>query len=116
MQHNKVTDGRILALNIDYTYFYLLYKLHDWTFVDPRSHLDICTSNWFSVALYLQPAPSPYDHSVDEREHTVEQWKELIYQEVMEYESIHGNTTASSSSQPSPASNSAEPNGTEPLR
>lgn len=34
----------------------------------------------------LQPAPGPYDHSVDEREHTVEQWKELIYQEVMDYE------------------------------
>lgn len=61
----------------------------------------------------LQPAPGPYDHSVDEREHTVEQWKELIYQEVMEYESCHGR--ASSSSQPSPAVNS-EPNGTEPLR
>lgn len=37
----------------------------------------------------LQPAPGPYDHSVDEREHTVEQWKELIYQEVMEYETSH---------------------------
>lgn len=35
---------------------------------------------------FSQPAPGPYDHSVDEREHTVEQWKELIYQEVMEYE------------------------------
>lgn len=35
---------------------------------------------------FPQPAPGPYDHSVDEREHTVEQWKELIYQEVMEYE------------------------------
>ena len=34
----------------------------------------------------MQPAPGPYDHSVDEREHTVEQWKELIYREVMEYE------------------------------
>lgn len=34
----------------------------------------------------MQPAPGPYDHSVDEREHTVEQWKDLIYQEVMEYE------------------------------
>lgn len=34
----------------------------------------------------LQPAPGPYDHSVDEREHTVEQWKELIYQEVVDYE------------------------------
>ena len=37
----------------------------------------------------MQPAPGPYDHSVDEREHTVEQWKELIYEEVMEYELVH---------------------------
>ena len=36
----------------------------------------------------LQPAPGPYDHSVDEREHTVEQWKELIYQEVVDYEHV----------------------------
>lgn len=39
-----------------------------------------------NFSIILQPAPGPYDHSVDEREHTVEQWKELIYQEVMEYE------------------------------
>ncbi|XP_031353963.1 stress-activated protein kinase JNK isoform X1 [Photinus pyralis] len=65
----------------------------------------------------VSPAPGPYDHSVDEREHTVEQWKELIYQEVMEYENSHGNNArASSSSQPSPASNSTEPNGTDSLR
>lgn len=38
------------------------------------------------VLLNLQPTPGPYDHSVDEREHTVEQWKELIYQEVVDYE------------------------------
>ncbi|XP_071438960.1 stress-activated protein kinase JNK isoform X1 [Hetaerina americana] len=37
----------------------------------------------------VKPAPGPYDHSVDEREHTVEQWKNLIYQEVMEYEVTH---------------------------
>jgi c-Jun N-terminal kinase len=61
-----------------------------------------------------QPAPGPYDHSVDEREHTVEQWKELIYQEVMEYESSRGR--GASSSQPSPASNSIEPNGTDSMR
>lgn len=30
--------------------------------------------NWI-----LQPAPGPYDHSVDEREHTVEQWKGNIH-------------------------------------
>lgn len=39
--------------------------------------------------LHFQPAPGPYDHSVDEREHTVEQWKELIYREVIEYERSH---------------------------
>ncbi|XP_074649431.1 stress-activated protein kinase JNK-like isoform X1 [Tubulanus polymorphus] len=33
-----------------------------------------------------KPAPAPYDHSVDEKEHTVEQWKDLIYKEVVEYE------------------------------
>lgn len=37
----------------------------------------------------MQPAPGPYDHSVDDREHTVDQWKELIYKEVMEYEMVH---------------------------
>lgn len=41
-----------------------------------------------------QPAPGPYDHSVDEREHTVDQWKDLIYQEVMEYEARISNNTA----------------------
>lgn len=58
-----------------------------------------------------QPAPGPYDHSVDEREHTVEQWKELIYQEVMEYESSHGGPGANAHRGPggssSPAVNSA---------
>lgn len=48
--------------------------------------------NYFNV--FFQPAPGPYDHSVDEREHTVEQWKELIYQEVMEYEARSGGGNA----------------------
>ena len=30
--------------------------------------------------LNFQPPPGAWDHTVDEREHTVEQWKELIYQ------------------------------------
>ena len=38
---------------------------------------------------FLQPPPGAWDHTVDEREHTVEQWKELIYQEVIEYERTH---------------------------
>jgi len=44
---------------------------------------------WYDEAEVNAPAPGPYDHSVDEREHTVEQWKELIYEEVMEYELLH---------------------------
>ncbi|XP_044253295.1 stress-activated protein kinase JNK isoform X1 [Tribolium madens] len=69
---------------------------------------------WYDEQEVNAPAPGPYDHSVDEREHTVEQWKELIYQEVMEYESSRGR--GASSSQPSPASNSIEPNGTDSMR
>lgn len=42
---------------------------------------------------FPQPAPGPYDHSVDEREHTVDQWKDLIYKEVMEYEAAHSTPT-----------------------
>jgi len=41
---------------------------------------------WYDDAEVNAPAPQPYDHSVDEREHTVDQWKELIYSEVVEYE------------------------------
>lgn len=44
---------------------------------------------WYDEAEVNAPAPAPYDHSVDEREHTVEQWKELIYKEVLEYEQTH---------------------------
>ena len=30
---------------------------------------------WYDESEVNAPAPAPYDHSVDEREHTVEQWK-----------------------------------------
>ncbi|KAH9513049.1 hypothetical protein Btru_035695 [Bulinus truncatus] len=41
---------------------------------------------WYDEREVNGPAPGPYDHAVDEREHTVEEWKTLIYNEVMEYE------------------------------
>ncbi|KAK6187963.1 hypothetical protein SNE40_005878 [Patella caerulea] len=41
---------------------------------------------WFDHDEVNAPAPGPYDHSVDETEHSVEEWKRLIYNEVMEYE------------------------------
>lgn len=36
--------------------------------------------------ILLQPVLNSYDHSVEQHEHTVEQWKYLMYQEVKEYE------------------------------
>lgn len=33
-----------------------------------------------------QPVSSPYDHTVEECESTVEKWKELIYKEVKAYD------------------------------
>lgn len=52
------------------------------------------------------PPHEKYDHSVDEREHSVEQWKELIYREVTEYELTHlwPPTTSTSSSVVAPSS------------
>nr|CAD7606743.1 unnamed protein product [Timema genevievae] len=50
---------------------------------------------WYDEGEVNAPAPGSYDHSVDEREHTVDQWKELIYQEVMEYEITHGHNALS---------------------
>ncbi|TMW47519.1 hypothetical protein DOY81_007401 [Sarcophaga bullata] len=51
---------------------------------------------WYDNEEVNAPAPEPYDHSVDEREHTVEQWKELIYEEVMDYEAHTSNTNSGS--------------------
>ncbi|XP_038060873.1 stress-activated protein kinase JNK-like [Patiria miniata] len=40
---------------------------------------------WYDPAEVEGPVPITYDHTIDEREHTVEQWKALIYQEVMSF-------------------------------
>ena len=39
------------------------------------------------------PPPGSWEHSVDERDLTVEQWKELIYKEVVDYELTHNTHT-----------------------
>merc|ERR1719270_2735304 len=44
---------------------------------------------WYDESEVNAPPPGAWDHTVDEREHTVEQWKELIYQEVIDYERSH---------------------------
>uniref|UniRef100_A0A5S6QUL0 Stress-activated protein kinase JNK n=1 Tax=Trichuris muris TaxID=70415 RepID=A0A5S6QUL0_TRIMR len=44
---------------------------------------------WFDEAEVHAPPPAKYDHTIDEQEHSVEQWKELIFKEIMEYEASH---------------------------
>ncbi|KHJ46279.1 kinase domain protein [Trichuris suis] len=44
---------------------------------------------WFDEAEVYAPPPAKYDHTIDEQEHSVEQWKELIFKEIMEYEATH---------------------------
>lgn len=44
---------------------------------------------WYDESEVNAPPPGAWDHTVDEREHTVDQWKELIYQEVIDYERTH---------------------------
>ncbi|GAV00202.1 hypothetical protein RvY_11086 [Ramazzottius varieornatus] len=41
---------------------------------------------WYEETEVNGPTPGAYDHVVDEREHTVEEWKRLIYDEVSIYE------------------------------
>ncbi|KAH3869564.1 stress-activated protein kinase JNK-like isoform X1 [Dreissena polymorpha] len=41
---------------------------------------------WYDESEVNGAAPGAYNHAVDEKEHTVDQWKELIYNEVMENE------------------------------
>lgn len=44
---------------------------------------------WYDESEVNAPPPGAWDHTVDDKEHTVEQWKELIYQEVIDYERTH---------------------------
>ncbi|VDK76208.1 unnamed protein product [Onchocerca ochengi] len=44
---------------------------------------------WFDEAEVYAPPPEQYNHSIDSRDHTVEQWKELIFKEIMYYEQTH---------------------------
>ncbi|ELU16605.1 hypothetical protein CAPTEDRAFT_101171 [Capitella teleta] len=55
---------------------------------------------WYDESEVKGPPPSKYDHAVDEREHSVEAWKELIYKEVVEYENRNRRALNSSGSTP----------------
>jgi c-Jun N-terminal kinase len=48
---------------------------------------------WYDESEVNAPPPGSWEHSVDERDLTVEQWKELIYKEVVDYELTHNTHT-----------------------
>lgn len=65
---------------------------------------------WYDESEVNGPQPRErYDSSIDERDHTVDQWKDLIYREVCEYESTHLLDDDESDSPPPTSSPSASP-------
>ncbi|KHN78678.1 Stress-activated protein kinase JNK [Toxocara canis] len=44
---------------------------------------------WFDEAEVYAPPPQQYNHAIDSHEHSVDQWKELIFKEIMIYEQTH---------------------------
>uniref|UniRef100_A0A2K5C6E4 Stress-activated protein kinase JNK n=1 Tax=Aotus nancymaae TaxID=37293 RepID=A0A2K5C6E4_AOTNA len=67
---------------------------------------------WLTQLLFVfiwQPPPQIYDKQLDEREHTIEEWKELIYKEVMNSEEKTKNGVVKGQPSPSGAAvNSSE--------
>ncbi|MGH0138451.1 UNVERIFIED_CONTAM: hypothetical protein FKN15_066989 [Acipenser sinensis] len=56
---------------------------------------------WYDPAEVEAPPPEIYDKQLDEREHTIDEWKELIYKEVMNFEEKTKNGVVKG--QPSPS-------------
>jgi len=61
--------------------------------IDPRKRISVDDAInhpyirvWFDEEEVSGPPPGPYDHTVDEREISVDRWKELIYSEVVAYQ------------------------------
>ncbi|KAF3825041.1 hypothetical protein GH733_005675 [Mirounga leonina] len=61
---------------------------------------------WYDPAEVEAPPPQIYDKQLDEREHTIEEWKELIYKEVMNSEEKTKNGVVKGQPSPSVMSNS----------
>lgn len=61
--------------------------------IDPQDRISVddalnhpYISVWYDDSEVNAPAPGVYNHAVDEREHSIEEWKRLIYDEVTKYE------------------------------
>ncbi|KAF6039081.1 MAPK10 [Bugula neritina] len=62
--------------------------------IDPRNRISVDEAInhpyirvWFEDDEVNGPPPGPYDHGLDERDISVDTWKELIYKEVVQYQS-----------------------------
>uniref|UniRef100_A0A8B9J4C7 Mitogen-activated protein kinase 10 n=1 Tax=Astyanax mexicanus TaxID=7994 RepID=A0A8B9J4C7_ASTMX len=63
----------------------------------------------YRYATVLTPPPQIYDKQLDEREHSIDEWKELIYKEVMNFEERTKNGVVKGQPSPSGAAvNSSE--------
>ncbi len=67
--HKEVEDGEFCVI-----------------WADHAVSLDVFIYLFFKSNKLFQPSPGQYNHIVDEREYTVDQWKELIFHEVIQYE------------------------------
>ncbi|CAB1430083.1 unnamed protein product [Pleuronectes platessa] len=64
---------------------------------------------WYDPAEVEAPPPAIYDKQLDEREHSIDEWKELIYKEVMNFEERTKNGVVKGQPSPSGAAvNSSE--------
>ncbi|KAL7854310.1 hypothetical protein AOLI_G00211540 [Acnodon oligacanthus] len=64
---------------------------------------------WYDPSEVEAPPPQIYDKQLDEREHSIDEWKELIYKEVMNFEERTKNGVVKGQPSPSGAAvNSSE--------
>src|SRR5271170_5815419 len=64
--------------------------------IDPRSRISVeealkhpYVNLWYDPSEVDGPPPPNYDSSVEQQDHSVEDWKLLIYREIVAYESVH---------------------------
>uniref|UniRef100_A0A674C3L4 Stress-activated protein kinase JNK n=1 Tax=Salmo trutta TaxID=8032 RepID=A0A674C3L4_SALTR len=63
---------------------------------------------WYDPAEVEAPPPAIYDKQLDEREHSIDEWKELIYKEVMNFEERTKNGVMKGQPSPSAVNSSGE--------
>ncbi|XP_031563290.1 stress-activated protein kinase JNK-like isoform X2 [Actinia tenebrosa] len=67
--------------------------------IDPAKRINVVDAMnhpyvnvWYDASEVECPVTKKYDHSIDAQEHTVEEWKKLIYQQVLSYDSSQHDT------------------------